>query len=144
MINLGFSGSGKMEPAVSRLLAELEPSVYVIDCLWNIGDMAKPEFSSRVTTLIETIRKAHPRTPILFVGQSQIHTRQQTSQMERLQEQVVADLTRSGVPGLSLCAGKILLGTDEDGTVDGVHPNDLGFRRHADALAPILTKLLRN
>ena len=39
--------------------------------------------------------------------------------------------------------GNILLGTDGDGTVDGVHPNDLGFRRHADALAPVLTKLLR-
>jgi len=143
MINLGFSGSGRMEPAVSQLLAELDPAVYVIDCLWNIGGMPEAEFTSRLTTLVETIRKTRPLTPILFVGQSQIHPGSAPSHIEMLQERVIKGLRDAGTPGLSFCPGKILLGTDGDGTVDGVHPNDLGFRRHADALAPILTNLLR-
>jgi hypothetical protein len=31
-INLGFSGNGKMEPELAEFLAELDPSVYVLDC----------------------------------------------------------------------------------------------------------------
>ena len=143
IINLGFSGSGRMEPAVSTLLAELDPALYIIDCLWNIGAMPEPEFTSRLTTLVETIRKAHPRTPILFVGQSQIHTELPMSRIEKLQETLVKRLRARGTVGLSLCAGKNLMGSDGDGTVDGVHPNDLGMRRQADAMAPIVADLLR-
>ena len=73
MINLGFSGSGRMEPSVSQFLAELDPAVFVIDCLWNIGGITDEEFTSRVTTLVENIRKSRPHTPILFVGMSLIH-----------------------------------------------------------------------
>jgi hypothetical protein len=35
VINLGFSGNGKMEPEVASLLAEIDAAVYVIDCLPN-------------------------------------------------------------------------------------------------------------
>src|SRR5690606_23832370 len=37
VINLGFSGNGKMEPEMADLLAELDPSVYVLDCLPNMN-----------------------------------------------------------------------------------------------------------
>jgi hypothetical protein len=36
VINLGFSGNGKMEAEMADLLAELDPAVYVLDCLWNM------------------------------------------------------------------------------------------------------------
>ena len=36
VINLGFSGNGKMEPELADLLAELDPAVYVLDCLPNM------------------------------------------------------------------------------------------------------------
>ena len=143
MINLGFSGSGRMEPAVSRLLAELDPAAYVIDCLWNIGNMPEAEFISRITTLVQALRKARPNTSILFVGQSQANAAAPASALERLQERVLKDLRGQGIIGLVVCSGKLLLGRDGDGTVDGVHPNDLGFRHHADALAPIIAGLLR-
>ena len=144
MINLGFSGSGRMEPAISKLLAELDPACFVIDCLWNIGDMPEPELTSRITTLVETIRQARPNTPILFVGRSSIHPEATPAQSEQIQDRVVKGLRIRGIGGLSLCPGKILLGSDGDGTVDGVHPNDLGMRRQADALAPVLARLLRD
>jgi lysophospholipase L1-like esterase len=44
--------------------------------------------------------------------------------------------------GLHLVPGNLLLGFDREGTVDGVHPNDLGMMRHADALTPIVQALL--
>src|SRR5690242_16520785 len=37
VINLGFSGNGRMEPEVIRFVAELDPAVFVLDCLPNMG-----------------------------------------------------------------------------------------------------------
>ncbi|MEI6567740.1 MAG: SGNH/GDSL hydrolase family protein, partial [Verrucomicrobiota bacterium] len=36
-----------------------------------------------------------------------------------------------------------LHGGDGQGTVDGVHPTDLGFMRMADGIEPVLKKALR-
>jgi lysophospholipase L1-like esterase len=143
VINLGFSGSGRMEPQVSALLAELDPAVFVIDCLWNIGGEKQPVIVSRVKTLIQTIRARHPQTPILFVGQSQIRVEQHPTQASRWQEQAVREMRAQHVPGLYLAPGRKLMGDDAEATVDGCHPNDLGMMRQADALAPIVRRLLR-
>jgi len=37
VVNLGFSGNGTMDPSVGALMAELDASIYVIDCLPNMG-----------------------------------------------------------------------------------------------------------
>src|SRR5205085_2015483 len=63
VINLGFSGSGRMEPAMATLLAELDPAVYVLDCLPN---MSAAEVAERMEPFVRTLRKAHPRTPIVM------------------------------------------------------------------------------
>jgi hypothetical protein len=40
VINLGFSGNGRMEPEVAELLSEIEAAAYIIDCLPNMnGDL---------------------------------------------------------------------------------------------------------
>jgi hypothetical protein len=58
VINLGFSGSGKMEPEMADLLAELDPSVYVLDCIWN---MSPEQVSERVEPFVAKLREAHAR-----------------------------------------------------------------------------------
>jgi hypothetical protein len=64
VINLGFSGNGRMEPEVAQLLAELDPVVYVIDCLPN---MDAKQVEERTEPLVRTLLKAHPQTPVLLV-----------------------------------------------------------------------------
>jgi lysophospholipase L1-like esterase len=141
VINLGFSGSGRMEAAVADLLAELDPAAYVIDCLWNMAGMPDAEMAGKVTYLAMALRKAHPSTPILFVGQSSIHSGGKESHASQVQARAVAALKQSRVTGVHVAPGADLLRGDE-GTVDGVHPTDLGFVQHADALEPLLRKLL--
>ena len=63
VINLGFSGNGKMEPELAELLAELDPAVYVLDCLPN---MTAEEVDARVEPFVRALRKAHPETPIVL------------------------------------------------------------------------------
>lgn len=44
---------------------------------------------------------------------------------------------------LTYVDGNTLLGDDGEGRVDGSHPSDLRFMRKADAMEPILSRLLR-
>ena len=63
VINLGFSGNGKMEPELAGLLAELDPAAYVLDCLPN---MTAAEVEARVEPFVRALRRARPQTPIVL------------------------------------------------------------------------------
>ncbi|MFM7320180.1 MAG: SGNH/GDSL hydrolase family protein [Armatimonadota bacterium] len=142
LLNLGFSGNGWMEPEMAALLAETDPALFVIDCLWNCGHLPAGELERRVEHLARSLRTARPGSPILFVGQSQARTAPGESELTRRQENVVRRLRRAGVPGLHTTPGRPLNGDDDEATVDSVHPSDLGMVRHAQTLLPVVRKLL--
>jgi hypothetical protein len=62
VINLGFSGNGRMEPEVVRFVAELDPAVFVLDCLPNMNPQ---QITERIVPGVKMLREAHPGTPIL-------------------------------------------------------------------------------
>jgi hypothetical protein len=64
VINLGFSGNGTMDTEVAKLMGELDPAVYVLDCLPN---MTAQQVTERAEPFIRTLLKAHPKTPVLLV-----------------------------------------------------------------------------
>jgi lysophospholipase L1-like esterase len=146
VINLGFSGNGRMEAEVGELLAELDAAAYVIDCLPN---MSAEEVGARTEPLVRILRAARPDTPILLAedrtyssaplipGQRDRHAASRSALKDAF-ERLVAD----GVPGLSYLPGDPQLGDDTEGTVDGSHPTDLGFLRMADAFEPALRAVM--
>lgn len=146
VINLGFSGNGKMEPEVAALLAEIDAAVYVIDCLPN---MTEPEVTERAEAFVRRLREVRPETPILLVedrtyanawimkAKRDRHTGSRAAFLHAYD-----NLVKSGVKGITYVEGEPLLGDDTEGTTDGSHPNDLGFLRQADALEPPLRKAL--
>lgn len=147
VINLGFSGNGRMDPEVVDLLCELDPAVYVIDCLPNMNARS---VAARTVPLVKKLRQARPTTPILLVEDrtyQDAHVkagRAKTNRANRAALRAAYDeLEKSGIPNLAYLDGSNLLGDDGEGTVDGSHPTDLGFARQADAMEPILRRLLR-
>jgi hypothetical protein len=145
-INLGFSGSGTMDPAVGALMAELDAGVYVIDCLPNMG---ADTVAARTEPLVRQLRSARPNAPIVLVedrtfasawlipGQRQHHAASRAALKAAYEK-----LKAAGVPGLHYVEGGRLLGDDGEATVDASHPTDLGMLRMADALEPVLRPLV--
>jgi len=146
VVNLGFSGNGRMDAAVGELLVKVDAAVYVIDCLPNMNAAAVRE---KCVPLIRQIRAARPDTPIILVEdrrftnawvrakQNEFHDANHAA----LRESLVA-LQREGVKHLYYIEGDALLGDDTEGTTDGSHPNDLGFMRQADVFEPVLRQAL--
>lgn len=146
VINLGFSGNGKMEKEVGQYLTELNASVFVIDCLPN---MDAAEITQRTVPLVQQLRAAHPTTPVVLVEDRSYsgswvlssQKRRNESSREALRGEY-RKLLDSGVTGLHYIDGESLLGADRDDTTDGSHPSDLGFLRHADAMESVIRSAL--
>lgn len=146
VINLGFSGNGQMDPEVVQLLAELDPCVYVIDCLPNLSPSLVTE---RTEPLVQTLRQAHPDTPIVLVENIVYQnaalvpgSRQGYLAKNEALRAAYGRLVGRGVENLYYVPGEPLLGEDGEATVDGSHPTDVGFLRIAEALEPVLRSIL--
>lgn len=146
-INLGFSGNGKNEPEVAKLLAELDPSVYVIDSLPNLSP---EEAAERVEPFLATIRKAHPKTPLVLV-ENVTYSNAPYVEARRTKVEAVNGTLRKAWEKLK-AAGDAnvyyvptgrLYGEDGEDTVDGSHATDLGFWRMSQSIAPVLGQILR-
>lgn len=147
VINLGFSGNAKSEPELADLLSELDPSVYVLD---PVPNMDAAMVAERIEPMVRKIRSAHPKTPIVLV-QSLSYTdgylepvrRERYTSANDAMRTAYRNLKKSGVKKLYFISGEDLIGDDGEGTVDGTHPNDLGFMRMAEEIGPVVRRLLR-
>ena len=146
VVNLGFSGNGKMELPVADLIGELDPSVIAIDCLPNMNSKLVHE---RAVPFVQRLRTYHPKSPILLVedramtnskfyrGARDFHKGNRASL--KAAYDILLD---AGDKNLHYLSGKDLLGSDGEGATDGSHPSDLGMVRYADAYEPVLRSLL--
>lgn len=147
VLNLGFSGNGRMDAAVGEFLGRLDAAVFVIDCLPNMDAKLVTE---RCIPLVKQLRAARPQTPIVLVEDrrntnSWIHpdrAAHHTANHAALKE-AFGKLQEQGVQRLFYVPGDPLLGDDGEGATDGSHPNDLGFVRQADVMEPVIRAALK-
>ncbi|MBI5687163.1 MAG: SGNH/GDSL hydrolase family protein [Verrucomicrobia bacterium] len=146
VVNLGFSGNGRMDPAVGEFLCKLDAAAYVIDCNPNMGPDSVRE---KCPPLVKMLRAARPQTPIVLVEDRRFTNSWIRPERQKFHTENHAALRacyealkKEGVTKLFYIPGDKLLGDDTDGATDGSHPNDLGFVRQADAFEPVLRKAL--
>ena len=65
-LNLGFSGDATMQPAVGSFLLQLNASLFVLDCEYNMDRFNQAEVQNLTLAFIRQLRAAHPATPILL------------------------------------------------------------------------------
>jgi len=137
VVNLGFSGSGKMEPEVFSLLSEIDASVYVIDCMANLDyDNGVEKIYERTINGVHILR-ARTDAPIILVehaGFSHVPTSVSTAAKPKAcnveLDRAFSTLIQEGVRGLYLIPNsENAYQTDE--MVEGGHPNDIGMMHQA-------------
>lgn len=139
IVNLGFSGNGLLEPELFDLLAEIEAKAYVIDCMPN---MCEPKelavLHDRIVAGVKRLRRDR-KAPILLVEHSgytnedaQPAVRKKYDDANRELLRAYDDLMREGVAEVYYMTHDEI-GQEQDDMVEGIHPNDLGMRRIADA-----------
>lgn len=142
VVNLGFSGNGRMDKEVGDYLIQMDPAAFVVDCLPNMGPA---DVTAKCIPLVEQLRAAHPSTPIVLVedrrntndwilpSRHEHHTRNHAAL-----QAAYATLIDAGVTNLHYIEGDHLYGDDAEGATDGSHASDLGFMRQANVFEPIL------
>ena len=146
VVNLGFSGNGRMDQAVGDFLTRIDAAAYVIDCLPNMGPK---DVTEKCAPLVKQLRAARPDTPIILVEDRRntdswiIASRRKLHDDNHAALKAAYDqLVKEGVKGLSYVSGDHLYGDDADGATDGSHASDLGFYRQADIFEPFLKAAL--
>jgi len=146
VINLGFSGNGRLEKEVIDLLTEVDAQVYVLDCLPNLT--SSQELKQRISNAVVQLRQKRPTTPILLTehdgytdGEMNEQRLKEYSNANKALKETMDSLVAKGVKNLYRLS-KEEINQDIETMVDGVHPNDIGMMRYADAYEKKLRVIL--
>lgn len=141
-INLGFSGSARGEEAMCAYLASLDTSVFVCDYDHNAPS---PEHLEKTHyPLYKTYRNAHPTTPIVFVTKPDFRGDNDSIARRNAVYATYRKAKEAGDDNVYFIDGELLFAGDfrDSCTVDGCHPNDLGFYRMGQVIGKVVGELL--
>ncbi|HEX6431262.1 MAG TPA: SGNH/GDSL hydrolase family protein, partial [Niastella sp.] len=152
LINLGFSGSGKLEPSVIALMHEIDARVYVLDCLPNLtarAGISAPELENRILAAVKSLKAKRPDVPVLLVDHSGgtengiIDTAAQHDfqNANEVLQHSFDKMKAAGITGIYLLSNKEI-GLSVHSTVDGLHPNDVGMMEYAGAYEKSIRSIL--
>ncbi|MGI6356816.1 MAG: hypothetical protein GX937_11040 [Lentisphaerae bacterium] len=142
-LNFGFSGSARAELAMAEVLASLDPSVFVLDYDHNAPNVEHLEKTHAV--FFRYIRERKPELPIVLVSRPDVDLNPVDSNRRKaIIRRTYDEALAAGDCRVYFVDGLLLFGSvDRDAcTVDGCHPNDLGFYRMAQAITPVVEKAL--
>ena len=66
IINLGFSGNGKLEAPVVSLIKELDAKIYILDGLGNMAGFPTDTIIGRLKKTVKSLREGKPNVPIVI------------------------------------------------------------------------------
>ena len=152
LINLAFSGNGRMEEEVINFITEIDAKIYVLDCLPNLGatkDRSLDEVRQLLISGVKQLRTRRPSAPILLVehdgysdGAVDSERFKTYTDLNRITKEAFAQLEDEGIKDIHLLT-KEELNLSMESFVDGTHPTDLGMMEYAVAYEKALREILK-
>ncbi|MDD4760013.1 MAG: SGNH/GDSL hydrolase family protein [Bacteroidaceae bacterium] len=137
VINLGFSGSALMEPAVFDAIGEINARAFILDPMpnsYSLGD----EIINRAIIGVKKLREKSD-VPILLVESAgpvdsvlNAKTFRAYREGDAKFHQAYLQLKSQGLKNLFYMSFKDI-GLTKDAMIDGIHPNDIGNLEYAEA-----------
>lgn len=146
VINLGFSGNGKLDLEIADMMAKSDAGAFVIDVLPN---NTVKSLTENLEPFYKRLRESHPSTPIILVENAlNPRTRFDSSSLSNINalnntlHTFYDNKIMEGDKNLYYFQAEEILDDEAEGTVDGIHLTDYGFKHFAEALYPLLQKVL--
>ncbi|MGN0853423.1 MAG: SGNH/GDSL hydrolase family protein [Kiritimatiellia bacterium] len=140
VVNLGFSGAGRMEMSMCEVLASIDAAVYVLDCDWNMSVDLQRE---RYLPFVRELNRRHPQVPILLCGGCTQFDRPRAQ--ETYARSVYGKLKAEDAvkwKNLLFLSGVDMLPKDGEATFDFCHPNDWGSMQMGRVYAAAIQRAL--
>lgn len=140
-INLGFSGNARGEDEIAHYINGLDMSVFVFDYDHNAPSVE--HLKATHERMFKRIRRKNPTLPIVCVSMPT-----PLPGYEERREVIKATVNRAIEGGdknvyfVNGCDSSEVFGAGDSVSVDGVHPNDLGFFCMAKIIGDVLEKIL--
>ncbi|WP_186756601.1 SGNH/GDSL hydrolase family protein [Echinicola salinicaeni] len=152
IINLAFSGNGRLEPELIDYIKTIDAKIFVLDCLPNLGPgggFTEEVVKAKIVNSVKSLNEQHPNTPILLVEHAGYSdglvdpVRKKTyTDLNSWTEDIFYELKTQGFENLHLMTYEEI-GMGNDDFVDGTHPTDLGMQHYAEAYLKKLRHILR-
>lgn len=147
-VNLATSGEGKMDFYMARVMATIDDvACFVLD---PIPNCTKLMCDTLTYDFVNILRQLRPDVPIIMVegpmypyAKHDSYFRQYLPEKNEAWRRNYLKLKKENPKNLYYLTCDMLTGKDEEGTVDGIHLTDLGFRSYADQLEKLLRKIIK-
>ena len=142
VVNLGFSGSGKMEREMIDVIADVEASVYVLD---TVGNVDQDAIRDRYEDFVRGLRARRPGVPIVLTANGWIFNvrhRESAALIRGIWRKLRAEDPAEWANLYFTGDFDGPLAVDADGTVEGNHLNDIGSVRAGRVFAEAIREAL--
>jgi len=135
VINFGMSGLAHMDGDWPKVLAEIDASVYVID---NADNIDAKMFDERYEKFLKDLNARRPDVPMILMQNTDLLS--PVSRSGEVDSRILALFNRLKKEDPQRWRGLYLLKKEDqirsdEGTVDGIHLNDLGMKEVGEAVA---------
>lgn len=141
-INLGFSGNGNAEEPMIDYINSIDASLFAFD--YNMYEKLPDRVLPPHYSIYERLREKHPDVPILMYDKPASDYTFYQKREDIIRESYERAVSEGDKLVGYVCAHDLFGEGDRDcSTVDAAHPTDFGSVRMADALYPVMKKLLK-
>ena len=143
-VNLGFSGSGRGEREIAEYIAGLDMQIFVYDYDHNAPSI--DHLRNTHERMFKIIRQAQPDLPIILMTcTSMPHCVDDRDGRKKVIYETYRNAVNAGDTNVYFIDGsRIFEECGYDATVDGAHPNELGFSRIAKTVGDVIEKILND
>lgn len=148
VINLGFSGNGRMEEVIGNVMTQIDASCYIIDCGAN---MTPEMIAERTVPFVKQLRKMHETTPVILVERTlaanswlKAETKQKINNGNAELRKAYEQLMSEKVENIYYVEESKLTDGSTEHTIDGEHYTDTGFTMYSRFMIDFLKNILNN
>ena len=141
-VNLGFSGSAKGEQGAAEYVAGLDMEIFVYDYDHNAPSVEHLQNTHQ--RMFKIFREKHPQTPVIMLSSASMpRFLDDTEARKAIVYKTYQDALAAGDQNVYFIDGsKIMEECGFGATVEGLHPNDLGFYFIAKAIGDVVEQIL--